>query len=174
MNKYVTYYRVSTDKQGAYGLGMDAQRESVRRYINFHPGELVGEYSEVESARANHLHKRPQLQAALAHAKKTRSTLLVAKLDRLSRSVMVVSTLLAANVDFVAVDLPEANRLTIHLLAAMSEFESRCISERTKAALAVKKARGERVGASSETLQKACLAAVEARRLRRESATHAR
>jgi len=160
---YVAYLRVSTDKQGADGNGIGAQSDSVARYVADTGGTLLATYTEVESAAKHSLKNRPQLQAALAHAKRTRSVLLIAKLDRLSRSVLVTSQLLAANVEFVAVDFPQANRLTIQLMAVMAEHESRLISERTKAAMRAAKARGARFGASQETLAKATAASLRAR-----------
>jgi DNA invertase Pin-like site-specific DNA recombinase len=163
---FVAYLRVSTDKQGADGNGIDAQRDSVARYVADSGAPLIDTYVEVESAASHNLKNRPQLQAALAHAKRSKSVLLIAKLDRLSRSVLVTSQLLAANVEFVAVDFPQANRLTIQLMAVMAEHESRLISERTKAAMRAAKARGARFGASQETLVKATAASLRARRLR--------
>jgi DNA invertase Pin-like site-specific DNA recombinase len=163
---FVAYLRVSTDKQGADGNGIDAQSDSVARYVADNSAPLIATYVEVESAAKHSLNNRPQLQAALAHAKRTKSVLLIAKLDRLSRSVLVTSQLLAANVEFVAVDFPQANRLTIQLMAVMAEHESRLISERTKAAMAAAKARGATFGASSETLARATAASLRARRLR--------
>lgn len=165
--QFVSYLRVSTDKQGLDGNGMEAQRDSVARYIWAVGGTLKAEYVEVESAARHNLKNRPQLQAALAHAKRSRSVLLIAKLDRLSRSVLVTSQLLASGVEFVAVDFPQANRLTIQLMAVMAEHESRLISERTKAAMAAAKARGATFGASRETLAKATAASLRARRLRK-------
>ncbi len=163
---FVAYLRVSTDKQGVSGNGIDAQSDSVARYVADTGGTLLATYVEVESAAKHNLKNRPQLQAALAHAKRSKSVLLIAKLDRLSRSVLVTSQLLAANVEFVAVDFPQANRLTIQLMAVMAEHESWLISERTKAAMRSAKLRGARFGASPETLQKATAASLRARRLR--------
>jgi DNA invertase Pin-like site-specific DNA recombinase len=163
---FVAYLRVSTDKQGAYGNGIDAQRDSVARFISDTGGTLLATYVEVESAAKHNLKNRPQLQAALARAKRSKSVLLIAKLDRLSRSVLVTSQLLAANVEFVAVDFPQANRLTIQLMAVMAEHESHLISERTKAAMAAAKARGARFGATPETLAKATAASLRARQMR--------
>ena len=174
MQKYVAYTRVSTNMQGRDGLGIAAQHDAVARYAAEHGGEVVATYTEVESGAKHSLTNRPQLRDALAHAKRTKATLCIAKLDRLSRSVLFTAQLMSAGVEFVCVDNPHANRLTIQLLAVMAEHESRCISERTKAAMAAAKARGAVFGATPETLAKATLAAVEARRLRRESATHPR
>lgn len=143
--KFVTYFRVSTQRQGVSGLGMDAQRESVRQFLNGGSWDVVGEFVEVESGRKTD-EQRPQLAAALAECKKHGAKLLVAKLDRLARSVHFVSGLMKAGVKFVAVDLPEANDLTIHLMAAFAEHEAKRISERTRDALAAAKARGVVLG----------------------------
>lgn len=144
--KFVAYFRVSTQKQGVNGLGMDAQRETVRRFLS-NGGELVGEFVEVETGKgANPLSKRPQLAAALALCKKTGSKLLIAKLDRLARNVHFVSGLMESKVKFVACDMPEANDLTIHVMAAFAEHEAKRISQRTKEGLAAAKARGVVLG----------------------------
>lgn len=140
--EFVAYYRVSTDKQGAQGLGMDAQREAVTRFIG-QRGEIVGEFVEVESGRKAN---RPRLHAALEECRNRRATLVIAKLDRLARNVHFISGLMESKVDFLAVDMPEANRLTIHVLAAVAEHEREMISQRTKAALAQAKARGTKLG----------------------------
>lgn len=140
--RYVSYYRVSTVRQGESGLGLDAQRAAVTAFVAGH-GELAGEYVEIESGKKA---DRPQLAKALAHAKRCRATLVIAKLDRLARNVAFVSSLMEAHVDFVACDNPHANRLTVHILAAVAEDEARRISERTKAALAAYKARGGLLG----------------------------
>lgn len=145
--KFVSYYRVSTQRQGASGLGLDAQRESVRQYLNGGDWEVVGEYVEVESGRKSDQH-RPQLAAALAACKKEGAKLLVAKLDRLARNVHFVSGLMQAGVQFVAVDLPEANDLTLHVMAAFAEHEAKRTSQRTKDALQAAKARGVQLGTS--------------------------
>ncbi len=140
--RYVAYYRVSTTRQGESGLGLDAQRAAVLQFVNSN-GELVAEFTEVESGRRA---DRPQLAKALAHAKRCRATLVLAKLDRLARSVAFVSALLESGADFVACDNPHANRLTIHVLAAVAEDEVCRIAQRTKAALAAYKARGGLLG----------------------------
>ena len=131
--KFVAYYRVSTDRQGRSGLGLEAQQRAVSEYLHGGPWELVGEYTEVESGKRS---DRPELAAALAACKKRKATLIIAKLDRLARNVHVISGLLESAVEFVAVDFPQANRLTIHILAAVAEHERDMISQRTKAALA--------------------------------------
>jgi DNA invertase Pin-like site-specific DNA recombinase len=143
MPDYVAYYRVSTDKQGITGLGMEAQRQAVARYINS-TGKLVSEFTEVESGRRDS--NRPQLHTALAECRRRPAVLLIARLDRLARNVAFIANLMNSDVEFVAVDMPQANRLTIHILAAVAEHEREMISQRTKAALAAAKARGTKLG----------------------------
>ncbi len=142
MTKFVTYLRVSTDRQGKSGLGLEAQRQAVASYVSGR-GEIAAEYVEIESGKRN---DRPQLAGALAEAKRARCTLLIAKLDRLARNVAFIATLLEAGVEVTAVDMPEANRFMLHVMAAVAEHEGRAISERTKAALAAAKARGVKLG----------------------------
>ena len=137
----VTYLHVSTDRQGQSGLGLDAQRAAVAAYVATQP--VLGEFVEVESGRKN---DRPQLAAALALCPQRRAVLVIAKLDRLTRSVAFISNLMASGVEFVAADMPEANRLTVHILAAVAEHEREMIAHRTKVALAAAKARGTRLG----------------------------
>src|SRR6478736_3550005 len=141
--KFVSYLRVSTDKQGRSGLGLEAQREGVARYLNGGRWQLVAEYVEVESGKRN---SRPQLQAAISHAKATGAKLIIARLDRLARNLHFVSSLQERGVDFVAADMPDANRLTIHIIAAVAEAVGRTISENTKTALGAAKARGVKLG----------------------------
>lgn len=144
--KAVAYYRVSTRAQGESGLGLEGQQEAVRRYLATVPGsKILTAYTEVESGKNT---DRPELAKALAHARSARATLVVAKLDRLARNLHFLSSLMEAGVDFVACDNPHANRLTIHILAAVAEDEARRISERTKAALAAAKARGILLGSA--------------------------
>lgn len=142
MTDFVGYFRVSTDRQGRSGLGLDAQREAVTRFISGR-GELLAEYTEIESGKKN---DRPALSDALALCRQQKATLLIARLDRLARSVAFISNLMDSGVDFVAVDMPEANRLTLHILAAVAEHEREAISIRTKAALQAAKARGVKLG----------------------------
>src|ERR1700693_2553841 len=141
--KFVSYLRVSTDKQGHSGLRIEAQRKAVDDYLNGGRWTLLKEYVEIESGKRN---DRPQLLAALAHAKATGATIVIAKLDRLARNVAFISNLMESGVEFVAVDMPLANRLTVHILAAVAEHERELISQRTKAALAAAKARGTKLG----------------------------
>jgi DNA invertase Pin-like site-specific DNA recombinase len=137
--KYISYCRVSTQKQGNSGLGLESQQKAIADYINGSSWELIGEYVEVESGKKN---DRPKLNEALKQCSLTGSTLIIAKLDRLARNVAFISRLMESNVEFVAVDFPEANRLTVHILAAVAEHEGRMISERIKAAYQAYKARG--------------------------------
>lgn len=141
MSKYVSYLRVSTQRQGRSGLGLEAQRSAVAEHAR--GATIIREYVEVESGKHQ---DRPQLDAALRECKRTGSTLLVAKLDRLARNVEFTARLMNSGVEFVAADNPTATRLTIHILAAMAEHEREQISQRTKAALAAAKRRGVKLG----------------------------
>lgn len=141
--KFVAYFRVSTERQGRSGLGLEAQRKAVDRYLAGHTGALVASFTEVESGKVN---ERPQLEAALLRCRQTRATLLVAKLDRLSRDAGFLMTLRNGDVRFQALDLPEANTSTLGVMAAMAQHERETISARTKAALAARRARGALLG----------------------------
>jgi DNA invertase Pin-like site-specific DNA recombinase len=154
--KFVAYYRVSTQKQGQSGLGLEAQQAAVAAYLNGGAWELVGEFIEVETGKgANALDRRPQLRAALDASRKHGATLIIAKLDRLARNVHFVSGLLETGCDFVAADMPQANKVMIQMHAVMSEWERDQISARTKAALAAAKARGVKLGtAGPENLKR--------------------
>ncbi len=147
--KYVAYYRVSTDKQGRSGLGLEAQRACVVSRV--HLGHLIGEYTEVVSGRARRT-KRPELAKAIEHAKKEGATLIVAKLDRMARSVSFLFDLRESGVKVEACDQPEFNTLTLGIFATMAQYEAELISERTAAAMEAKRQReGEwRVGGFSE------------------------
>jgi DNA invertase Pin-like site-specific DNA recombinase len=140
--KWVCYLRVSTDRQGQSGLGLEAQRKAVLDFRNGGQWKLADEFVEVESGKRS---DRPQLAAALA-CKRLKARLVVAKLDRLARNVAFISRLMERGVEFVAADMPFANKLTIHILAAVAEHEREAISARTKAALAAAKARGVKLG----------------------------
>jgi len=146
--KFVSYLRVSTDKQGRSGLGLEAQREAVSTYLNGGKWTLVQEYIETESGRRS---DRPKLAAALAHAKASGATIVFAKLDRLSRNVDLLGSLVASDVDLVFCDLPHVppgamGRFLLTQMASVAELEAGLISERTKAALAAAKARGVKLG----------------------------
>ena len=147
----VTYLRMSSSRQGASGLGLEAQRDAVALFATSRCIDLVAEYVEVESGKRD---DRPQLAAALAHARRVGAVLLIAKLDRLARRVSFLATLMESGTDFVAVDMPDANKFVLHIMAAVAEFEREQISARTKAALAVAKARGIRLGVHSQVLAK--------------------
>lgn len=145
--KVVAYYRVSTQKQGRSGLGLEAQREAVRRYMAEHKSELLAEFEDIETGKgSNALEKRPGLREAVALAKKKRATLLIAKLDRLARNVHFVSGLMETGVQFRCCDFPTADRTMLHFYAAMAEHEGHRISQRIREALAAKKAAGKVVG----------------------------
>ena len=145
----VAYFRVSTSRQGASGLGLDAQRQAVMNYLNGRGETILGEFTEIETGKgANALDKRPELKKALELCRRSGATLLIAKLDRLARNVHFVSGLIETGVDFVAVDMPNANKVMIQMHAVMSEWERDQISERTRAALAAAKARGVVLGAT--------------------------
>ena len=146
--KLVAYYRVSTTKQGESGLGLEAQQTDVHRHVEQTGCDLIASYTEVETGKKHSLDNRPALRKAIAHAKRSKATLVVAKLDRLLRSTVVHSLLKTSGVNFVACDNPYANELTIDILAAVAEDEVRRISARTKAALAAYKQRGGVLGAA--------------------------
>lgn len=145
--KFIAYHRVSTQKQGASGLGLEAQQVAVSAYLNGGDWELIAEFQEVETGKgADALEKRPQLRAALDACRKHGAVLIIAKLDRLARNVHFVSGLMESKVKFVACDMPEANELTIHIMAAFAEHEAKRISQRTKEALSVVRGRGVVLG----------------------------
>jgi len=141
--KLINYVRVSTRRQGESGLGLEGQMKAVNEYAADMEGNAVATYREVESGKNN---SRPELAKAIAHARRIKARLVIAKLDRLARNVAFVANLMESAVDFVACDNANANRLTIHILAAVAEDEARRISERTKTALAAAKARGTKLG----------------------------
>ncbi len=129
--KFIAYYRVSTDRQGRSGLGLEVQQQAVCDFLAGR-GELIEAFTEIESGRKN---DRSQLAAALDACRRDKATLVIAKLDRLARNVYFISGLIESGVEFLAVDMPHANRLTIHILAAVAEHEREMISQRTRAAL---------------------------------------
>lgn len=143
----VSYLRVSTERQGKSGLGLEAQREAVARYLSSNDATLVDEFEEVETGKGSDaLDKRPQLKAAIALAKKRKAVLVIAKLDRLARNVHFISGLMETGVEFRCCDFPTADTFMLHIYASVAEQEGRRISTRIKDALAAKKARGEAVG----------------------------
>jgi DNA invertase Pin-like site-specific DNA recombinase len=141
--RFIAYYRVSTAKQGASGLGLEAQREAVKGYLNGGDWRLLAEHTEVESGKND---DRPELAKAMGLCRQTGAMLIISKLDRLSRDAHFLLGLDKAGVDFVAVDMPNANRLTVGIMAVVAEEERRMISARTRAALAAAKARGANLG----------------------------
>ena len=141
--RFVAYHRVSTDRQGKSGLGLEAQRKAILDYLNGGAWELVAEFVEVESGKHS---DRKQLVAALDACRKHKAKLVIAKLDRLSRNLAFIATLMESGVEFIAVDNPHANKLTVHILAAVAQHEREMISERTRAALQAAKARGRKLG----------------------------
>lgn len=143
MKKYIAYYRVSTVKQGQSGLGLEAQKASVADYLSTAKGELINEFTEVQSGKQNN---RPELDKALRKCRLTGATLLIAKLDRLSRNAAFLINLQNSATDFVACDMPEANELTVGLMACLADYERVLISNRTKEALKAAKARGVKLG----------------------------
>lgn len=144
--KFIAYYRVSTDKQGRSGLGLEAQQEVVDAFTKTRGIEIHKRFTDIKSGSRDD--NRPELQKALRECRLTGATLLIAKLDRLSRNARFLLTLQESSVDFVACDMPEANKLTIGLMAQLAEYERELISERTKAAIKAKKTR---ITASGET-----------------------
>ena len=147
--KYVAYLRVSTQKQGYSGLGLEAQREIIHNYL--HDTIPISEYVEVESGRKSN---RPKLKEALSQCRKEGAILIVAKLDRLARSVSFLSSLLESDVEIVFCDFPQANKMVLHIISAISQYEAELTAARTKAALQAKKARGFRLGNPEHLLDK--------------------
>jgi DNA invertase Pin-like site-specific DNA recombinase len=141
--EFIPYYRVSTERQGRSGLGLEAQQTAVHRHLATFGGSLIGEHTEVETGKRNN---RPELRAALVACRRHRAKLVNAKLDRLSRNVAFIAAIMDSGIEFVACDNPHATRLTLHILAAVAEHEREAIATRTKAALRAAKARGTRLG----------------------------
>ena len=148
--KLVPYYRVSTSKQAKSGLGLEGQQATVSQFAEAHGADVLKAYIEVETGKSA---DRPELAKAIAHARRAKATLVIAKLDRLARNVHFLSGLMEAGVQFLACDQPSANDLTIHIMAAVAQDEAKRISERTKAALTAYKARGGKLGASRPECQ---------------------
>ena len=166
--KYVAYLRVSTHKQGFSGLGLEAQKEIIQNHLrDITP---IAEYTEVESGRKTDK-GRPQLRKALEHCRKEGAILIVAKLDRLARNVSFLSSLLEENdVEIVFCDFPQANKMVLHILAAISQYEAELIATRTKHALAAKKARGAKLGNPEHLLDKYEEALANSNKTNREKA----
>lgn len=165
---HVTYFRVSTARQGRSGLGLEAQRAAVDAYLNGGNWKVVASFKEVESGKRN---DRPQLEKALQACRLYGAKLVIAKLDRLSRDAHFLLGLEKAGVDFVAADMPTANRLTVGIMAMVADEERRMISARTKAALAAAKARGVRLGGDrGATVSKAARARAAALRAQQADA----
>lgn len=142
MTKYISYYRVSTQKQGESRLGLEAQKTSVKTFLN-NQDVLIAEYEEIESGKKNY---RLELLKAIQHCKATNSTLLIAKLDRLSRNVQFIYTLRDSNVNFICCDMPDANSVTIGILAVFAQEERERTSDRTKKALEELRKKGVKLG----------------------------
>jgi len=141
--RYVVYYRVSTQKQSRSGLGLEAQQQAVNDYLAQYGGQIIAEFQEVESGKRA---DRPRFHEAADYAELANATLLVAKLDRLSRDLHFITGLQKRGIRFTLCDLPDVDQLTIHILAAMAQHEARMISQRTKHALQAAKARGAKLG----------------------------
>jgi len=145
MADIISYYRVSTKQQGESGLGLDAQETAVQSYARQTGGRIKASYVEVESGKRS---DRPELAKALSHARRSKAVLVVAKLDRLSRNVAFLSSVMESGCEFAAADMPSANRFMLHVMAAVAEHEAKAISDRTKAALQAAKARGTLLGSA--------------------------
>lgn len=141
--RFISYLRVSTQRQGKSGLGLEAQRQAVDDYLNGGQWEHLAEFVEVESGKTG---ERPELKRALHRCQVTGATLIIAKLDRLTRSVETLVDIQRSGVEFIAADNPEANSLTINLLVSVGQYEREMISKRTKEALAAAKRRGVKLG----------------------------
>ncbi|MCP3176103.1 recombinase family protein [Desulfuromonas sp. KJ2020] len=165
MNGYIAYYRVSTDRQGKSGLGLDAQKKQVRDFISNGNGTLTAEYVEVESGKNN---DRPELAKAIRQSQLTGNKLVIAKLDRLSRSLHYITSLAESKVDFIVCDLPGCDQFTINLYGALAQRERELISTRTKSALQASKARGKVLGSpqnlTEDAAAKGRVLGVEARK----------
>lgn len=152
MEKYIAYYRVSTQKQGVSGLGLDAQKTAVKQFLNYCSDCVIAEYTDIESGKND---KRPELIKAIEHAKKNKVKLLIAKLDRLSRNAAFIFTLRDANIDFTCCDMPQANSVTIGIMAVLAQDERERISHRTKVALQELKRKGKQLGTPNNLTQDA-------------------
>jgi len=160
MKKYIAYYRVSTQKQGSSGLGLEAQRTAVRNFIGS-DSEILTEYTDIESGKRN---DRPNLLQAIADCKEKNATLIIAKLDRLSRNASFIFTLRDTGVKFIAVDMPEANSVTIGIMAVLAQDERERISQRTKVALDELRKQGVKLGSPQNLDTEARQKGLEARK----------
>lgn len=151
MTKYIAYYRVSTQKQGNSGLGLDAQRTDVNRFVE-RGGILISEYQDIESGKND---DRPNLIKAIEECKRQRATLLIAKLDRLSRNASFILMLRDSKVNFTCCDMPDANSITIGIMAILAQEERERTSMRTKAALAELKKQGKKLGTPENLTEQA-------------------
>lgn len=164
-SRYVAYLRVSTQRQGSSGLGLQAQQEIISKYLN--GNSPIAEFVEVESGRKS---DRPQLHEALELCKKEKATLIVAKMDRLSRNVAFTSQLLDSGIEIVFCDFPKANRLVLTIISAISEYEAGLIRQRTKAALQVKKEQGCKLGKPENLMRNLDRAIANSRKTNMEKA----
>ncbi len=164
---YVTYYRVSTAKQGASGLGLESQRAAVQSYMSSHGHNELASFTEVETGSND---ERPQLQKALKRCRQTNAILLVCKLDRLSRNAAFLLNLKEAGVKFQALDLPEVNTLTLGVLAVIAQHERETISARIRVALEARRARGKSLGTPRDMSAWAASGAAKGREVRTEQA----
>lgn len=163
--KFVAYLRVSTQRQGVSGLGLEAQRQMIRNHLGEQP--LEAEFVEVESGRKS---DRPKLKDALALCRKSGAVLIVAKLDRLARNVCFLSHLLESDVEIVFCDFPSANKMVLHILSAISQYEAELISARTKQALKAKRERGFKLGNPQHLMDKHRQAIINSNSTNREKA----
>lgn len=166
--RFVSYLRVSTTQQGVSGLGLEAQRATVTAHLNGGRWTLVQEFVEVESGKRN---DRPELEKALRLCRQKRATLIISKLDRLARNVHFISGLMESGVEFVACDMPAANKFVLHVMAAVAEQEAEVISKRTKAALAAAKERGTVLGGRRVSAEQFAEIGAQAREVRSQQAT---
>lgn len=165
--KYVAYLRVSTQRQGYSGLGLEAQKEIIKNYLrDINP---IAEFIEVESGRKTDK-GRPQLRAALAQCRIDGAMLIVAKLDRLARNVSFLSSMLESDVEIVFCDFPQANKMVLHILAAISQYEAELIATRTRQALQAKKARGAKLGNPEHLMDKHAQAIANSNKTNRDKA----
>lgn len=146
LKKYVAYYRVSTKRQGRSGLGLEAQRGAVERFISAH-GQLLGEYTDIESGKRD---QREALLKAIKHVRDARASLLIARLDRFSRRVSFIASMMEKGVPLVIAEMPHASEFQLHIFAALAQEERRLISHRTRAALQIAKSRGVKLGVAGE------------------------